>query len=172
MDRVAKAVALAALCGAAAVQAQQPAAGPSTGIAALAAGQGVKACLGPLQAVEAALLGGREYSFRAFVDPRDPNAGPFTAIVDARKVGTLDRVLINLVATPVGTPATRCVLMYEQTRYHDQRCEAVLAQMAPKATASLPSFGAVTVDVEKNLTVTLIPVGSGQCVTVVKEVAY
>ncbi len=176
MHRLAKASAFVALAGAAAAVAQQPPAGQppgsNAGIAALAAGQGVKACLGPLQALEAAVLAGREYSFRAFVDPRDPNAAPFTAIVDSRKVGNLDRVLINLVATPVGVPATRCVLMYEQTRYHDTRCEAVLAQMAPKATQSLPSFGAVTVDVEKNLTVTVIPVGTGQCVSVVKEVAF
>lgn len=143
------------------------------GFAALAGAQGIKACLGSIAAVETALLKGSEYSFRAFVDPRDPNAAPFSVIVDARRAGTLDRVLINIVASPVGTPLNRCVLMYEQTRYHDLRCEAVMAQMAPKAGPPVGnSYGAVTVDVEKNLTLTLVPVGTGQCMSVVKEVAF
>lgn len=171
-----KAIAAAMLAGwAFAAVAQAPTAQPPNmgRLAAYAQAQGIRTCLAGLQAAETTLLSGRDYAFRAFVDPRDANAAPFTAVLDTRMKGSLERVLVNIVATPSGAPPGRCTVIYEQTRHHVERCDAVLAQLAPKApAASGPSFGAVTVDVERNLTVTVIPAGTAQCVSVVKEVAW
>lgn len=171
-----KAVAKAVLAGwALTAAAQAPIAeAPNAGrLAEFARAQGVRSCLPNLQAAESTLLAGRDYAFRAFVDPRDANAAPFTAVLDTRVKGSLERVLVNIVATPSGAPPGRCSVIYEQTRYHAERCEAVLARLAPRAQpAAGPSYGAVTVDVERNLTVTVMPAGAAQCVSVVKEVAW
>jgi hypothetical protein len=143
------------------------------GVAGAARALGVRACLGTLETVEKTLLAGREYSVRGFADPKEPDASPFSAIVDSRKPGTRDRWLLNLTVFPVGSPAKRCAVIFEQTQHHERRCEDVLAQLAPKAPASAaPSLGAVTVDVSRHLTVTVIPAGAAHCVSVVKEAAF
>ena len=63
--------------------------------------------------------------------------------------------------------------MYEQTVYHGATCELVLSQMAPNGKqSSSPSLGSVLIEIADNLTLTLIPVGTAQCITVVKEAAF
>jgi hypothetical protein len=158
---------------AALAQAPVPAPAAPKGLAVVARSLGVRACLASIESAEKALLAGREYSVRAFADPKEPDAAIFSAIVDSRKVGTNERLLVNLTVSPVGFPPKRCVVTFEQTQYHEQRCEAVLAQMAPQAApAPGAAIGALTVDVSRNLAITVVPVGAGHCVSVIKEAAY
>lgn len=131
---------------------------------------GVSTCLAKLEAMETNLFQTSEYSFRAFSDEREANARAFTAIVDSRRVSARTRALTNITVVP--NAAASCTVMYEQTVYHARHCDLVQKEMAPKAISSTPSLGAVILDVSKTLTLTIIPVGDAQCVTIIKEIAY
>lgn len=164
-------VSASVLC-AGAVSAQRPPAPPDGTLAITAAARqrGVETCLAKLEAMERNLFSSSEYTFRGFLDEREPNARPFTAIVDSRRKNSHDRALTNITVAP---NATACTVMYEQTVYHGRHCDAVRKEMAPQASpATTKAIGAVIYDVAKNLSLTIIPVGDGQCVTVIKEIAY
>lgn len=146
------------------------------GLAAFAKSHGFSGCANELETLDKNLFLESDYSMRAFLAESNVNSRPFSALIDSRKLsaqGTYLRALTNVVVTPGEAKAARCTTMYEQTLYHDQHCDTVRAQMAASAKETgVTSFGSVTLDLLRNMTLTVIPVGSGQCVTVVKEVAY
>lgn len=146
------------------------------GLVAFAKSRGFNVCAQELEALDQNLLLDSDYSLRAFLAEANVNARPFTALVDSRKAspqGGYARALTNIMIAPAPATGGRCTVMYEQTRYHDQHCDVVRAQMASSAPESGgTSFGSITFDVLRNMTLTIIPVGSAQCISVVKEVAY
>ncbi|MCY7388439.1 MAG: hypothetical protein LH481_10305 [Burkholderiales bacterium] len=146
------------------------------GLAAFAKSRGFSVCSRELDALDQNLFLDSDYSLRAFLAETNVNTRPFSALIDSRKTtpqGNYVRALTNIVITPADTKAGKCTVMYEQTLYHDQHCDTVRLQMAAFAPESgTNSYGAITFDLLRNMTLTIIPVGSGQCVTVVKEVAY
>lgn len=141
----------------------------------IARANGFSVCKKELSALERNLFGASDFSVRFFTAEKAPSARPFSAIVDARRAapgGGFSRTLTHLAVTPAGKNEA-CSVSYEQTQYHDRKCDDVQAQMAPKASpAGGVSLGAVTLDLHRNMTLTLIPVGAAQCVTVLKEVSY
>lgn len=147
----------------------------SPGLAAFARTHGFDACATELAALDANLFANAEYSLRAFVAASQPNTRPFSLQVDSRKAmgGGFARAFTNIVVTPPPAGAKSCAVMYEQTLYHDQRCDLVQPRMAPNATPSAATaFGAVSFELHRNMTLNLIPVGTGQCVSVLKEVSF
>ncbi len=146
------------------------------GLAAFAKGSGYLACAAELASLDQNLFRDTEYTIRAFFAERDAGKRPFSALVDSRKIdaqGRVARAFTNIVVSPHDVKPTRCSVMYEQTLYHDQHCESVRLQMAEFAPQiGGKSFGAITYDVAPNMTLTTIPVGAAQCVTVMKEVAF
>ncbi len=146
------------------------------GLVAFAKSRGFSVCASELEALDQNLFRDSDYSLRAFLAETNVNTKPFSALIDSRKAnpqGGYARALTNIVITPGGGKGSRCTVMYEQTLYHDQHCDTVRLQMAAFAPESGPtSFGSITFDLLRNMTLTIIPVGSAQCVTVVKEVAY
>lgn len=141
----------------------------------IARANGFSVCGKEISSLERNLFGASDFSVRFFTAEKTPSARPFTAIVDARRatpVGGFNRTLTHLAVTPAGKNES-CSVSYEQTQYHERNCNDVQAQMAPKASpAGGVSLGAVTLDLHRNMTLTLIPVGAAQCVTVLKEVSY
>ena len=137
--------------------------------------QGYLACSRELDELDKNLFANSEYSLRPFVADKEPGKFPFSAIVDARRAtggGGYTRTLTHLTVLPSANSKS-CTAMYEQTQYHDVRCDAVHRQMAPNATESPGvALGAITLDLHRNMTLTLIPVGQSQCVSVLKEVSY
>ncbi len=141
-------------------------------------------CAGALEMAERNLLKDSEYTFRAYIPSKtgaNAEIGHFTAIVDARKIdrsnaSTPLRATLNLsvaVSQRSATAPTECTTMYEQTMYHNATCNAVVAVMAPNGRPSTsPSVGAVLVEVSPTLSLTLIPVGTAQCITIIKEAAF
>jgi len=147
-----------------------------TGLAAFAKSRGFSACASELDTLDQNLLRDSEYSLRVFLAESDTNSRPLSAVIDSRKAdqrGGYTRALTNIVVTPGDIKIGRCTTMYEQTLFHDQHCDLVKMQMAPGAKeAGATSFGSITYDLLRNMTLTIIPVGRSQCVTVLKEVAY
>ena len=150
-------------------------------ISTFARSKGFTRCAAELEGAVNNLLRNAEYSFRAFYDEKNSGSGPFSVLVDSRKFKTLERAMINITVSPIAPPpitsaasaSTRCSVMYEQTVYHNQRCERVQAEMASQAVpTAFNTIGAVTLEVGKNLTLTLIPVGNAQCITIIKEAAF
>lgn len=133
------------------------------------------ACAAELERLDRNLFAKAETAIRPFAAEKNASAKPFSAVIDARKTlpnGSATRTLTHLTVTPSGKNEA-CAISYEQTQYHDERCDAVQTQLAPQAKpAALTSLGAVTLDLHRNMTLTLIPVGAAQCVTVLKEVSY
>jgi hypothetical protein len=146
------------------------------GLAAFAKSRGFGVCAAELETLDRNLFRESDYSLRAFIAENNINSRPFSALIDSRKAGTQGgyvRALTNIVVSPVDSKNSRCTVMYEQTVYHDQHCDAVRTQMAPTSRETgVPVYGAVTLELLRNMTLTIIPVGSGQCISVVKEVAY
>ena len=163
--------------------AEPPRATESLPMTKFARERGFVRCAGALELAERNLLGASEYAFRAYplTAPTVPRATApkestmFTAIVDARKRNPNDaapRATFNITVLVSQQVLNACTTIYEQTIYHAATCDAVVAQMAPNGKqSSSPSYGSVLVDVSDNLSLTLIPVGAAQCITVVKEVA-
>jgi|GEM_PF-3587424 len=153
-------------------------------ISTFARSKGFTRCAAELEGAVNNLLRNAEYSFRAFYDEKNSGSGPFSVLVDSRKFKTLERAMINITVSPIApapitsaasavSASTRCSVMYEQTVYHNQRCERVQAEMASQAVpTAFNTIGAVTLEVGKNLTLTLIPVGNAQCITIIKEAAF
>ena len=145
------------------------------GLLSIARASGFAACEKELGTLDRNLFGKSDFSVRAFTAEKTPSARPFSAIVDSRRAapgGGYVRTLTHLSVAPAGRGES-CAVSYEQTQYHELRCNDVQAQMAPKATpAAATSLGAVTLDLHRNMSLTLIPVGAAQCVTVLKEVSY
>ena len=153
-------------------------------ISTFARSKGFTRCAAELEGAVNNLLRNAEYSFRAFYDEKNSGSGPFSVLVDSRKFKTLERAMINITVSPIApapitsaasavSASTRCSVMYEQTVYHNQRCERVQAEMASQAVPiAFNTIGAVTLEVGKNLTLTLIPVGNAQCITIIKEAAF
>ncbi|MEO8385303.1 MAG: hypothetical protein ABI583_08680 [Betaproteobacteria bacterium] len=146
------------------------------GLVAFAKSRGFSVCASELETLDRNLFLESDYSLRAFLAENNVNSRPFSALIDSRKVspqGTYLRALTNIVVIPGDAKTGRCTSMYEQTLYHDQHCDTVRAQMAAGAKETgAKTFGSVTFDLLRNMTLTVIPVGAGQCVTVIKEVAY
>ena len=146
------------------------------GLVAFAKSRGFNVCAREIEALDQNLLLDSDYSLRAFLAETNVNTRPFSALVDSRKAnpqGGYARALTNIMIAPAPAIGGRCTVMYEQTLYHDQHCDAVRAQMASLAPESGgTSFGSITFDVLRNMTFTIIPVGRAQCISVVKEVAY
>lgn len=157
------------LCAASAAAAADPS------LLSIARANGFSVCEKELVTVERNLFAASDFSVRYFTAEQAPSTRPFTAIVDARRAapgGGFTRTLTHLAVTPAGKNES-CSVSYEQTQYHDRKCNDVQTQMAPKASpAGGVSLGAVTLDLHRNMTLTLIPVGAAQCVTVLKEVSY
>ena len=154
-----------------------PAATPvRTGLAAFANGLGFTACSTEINLLDQNLLRDSEYSTRAFLAETKPNSRPFSAVIDSRKPnakGGVSRALTNIVVTPTEKEGERCTVQYEQTLFHDLNCDLVRQQMAPNAMPIKgTSFGALILDVSRNMTLTIIPVAAAQCITVLKEVAF
>lgn len=149
---------------------------PPASLSAIARGSGFTVCQKEIDLVDRNLFSNSDYTVRAFVAEKNANARPWSAIIDARRVtgGVLTRSLTHVTVTPaVGVGSASCSVSYEQTQYHDLRCELVQQQMAPNAKpASGTSFGALTLDLHRNMTLTVIPAGSAQCISVLKEVLY
>jgi hypothetical protein len=148
-------------------------------IAKYAREKGLVKCNAALELAERNLLSGSEYTFRAYHPKRStPTAdlSLFSAIVDSRKLGRNElgvRATLNLTVTGSQRSANACTTIYEQTVHHNANCVAVIAQMAPNAKqSSNPSLGSVLLEVTDSLSLTVIPVGDAQCVTIVKEVAF
>ncbi len=156
-------------------------------ISTFARSKGFTRCAAELEGAVNNLLRNAEYSFRAFYDEKNSGSGPFSVLVDSRKFKTLERAMINITVSPIApapitsaalavsivSASTRCSVMYEQTVFHNQRCERVQAEMASQAVpTAFNTIGAVTLEVGKNLTLTLIPVGNAQCITIIKEAAF
>jgi hypothetical protein len=145
------------------------------GIAARARANGFSACQKELENLERNLFNNSDYSARVFFAEKVPSTQPFSAMVDARRAasgGGYTRTLTHLTVMP-DAKRQACSISYEQTQYHDMRCDRVQMQMAPKAMpAPTTSLGAVMLELHRNMTLTLIPVGTEQCVTVLKEVSY
>ncbi len=141
-------------------------------------------CAGALEMAERNLLKDSEYTFRAYVPSKtgaNAEIGQFTAIVDSRKIdrssgATPLRATLNLTVNASQRAAnapTECTTMYEQTMYHNTNCNAVVATMAPNGRPSnSASVGAVLVEASPTLSLTLIPVGTGQCITIIKEAVF
>lgn len=147
---------------------------PPPGLSAIARGSGFTACQKEIDLVDRNLFSNADYTVRVFAAEKNSNARPWSAVIDARHVagGALTRSLTHVTVTP-GSGGASCSVSYEQTKYHDLRCEAVQQQMAPNAKAAPgTSFGALTLDLHRNMTLTVIPVGNAQCVSVLKEVSY
>lgn len=146
------------------------------GLVAFAKSRGFDVCTSELESLDQNLFRDSDYSLRAFLPDNNVNTRPFSALIDSRKInpqGNFVRALTNIVVSPSDAKTGRCTVMYEQTLYHDQHCDKVRTQMAEFAPETgTTSFGSVTFDLLRNMTLTIIPVGSGQCVSVVKEVAY
>lgn len=147
-------------------------------IAKYALERGLTRCARALDQAERNLLGGSEYAFRAY-HPARANAqtdiGLFTAIVDSRKVGRGDvaRATLNITVSNSPRNPAACNTMYEQTRHHNISCETVVQQMVPNGRQSPnPVLGAVLFEVTDTLSVTVIPAGTAQCITIVKESAF
>lgn len=143
--------------------------------------RGFVKCAGALEVAERNLLGSSDYAFRAYpqtVQRTSPSkeSTVFTAIVDSRKRNPNDaapRATLNLTVLASQQVANACTTIYEQTTYHAATCDAVVAQMAPNGRQSAnPSFGAVLIEISDNLTLTVIPVGTAQCITIIKEAAF
>jgi hypothetical protein len=151
---------------------------PFTGpISNYARDNGFRRCANAIGLAERNLLSNSEYSFRAFHRAKtagDPDVMSF--IVDARKLDPLHpapRATLNLTVTASNKSAAACSTFYEQTVYHNANCEIVLSQMAPNGRDSgKPAVGSVLIEVSPNLTLTLIPVGTAQCITITKEAAF
>lgn len=147
---------------------------PSPGLTAIARSSGFTACQKEIDLVDRNLFSKADYTARAFAAEKNANARPWSAVVDARRMagGALTRSFTHVTVTP-GSGSASCGVSYEQTQYHDLRCETVQQQMAPNAKpAPGTSFGALTFDLHRNMTLTVIPVGNAQCVSVLKEVSY
>lgn len=147
---------------------------PPAGLSAIARGSGFTACQKEIDLIDRNLFSNADYSARVFAAEKNTNSRPWSATVDARRMvnGTLTRSFTHVTVTPVAS-GSACSVAYEQTQYHDLRCEAVQQQMAPNAKpAPGASFGALTFDLHRNMTLTVIPVGNAQCVSVLKEVSY
>lgn len=146
------------------------------GLVAFAKSRGFNVCAQELEALDQNLLLDSDYSLRAFLAESNVNTRPFSVLVDSRKAspqGGYARALTNIMIAPAPATGGRCTVMYEQTRHHDQHCDVVRAQMATSAPESGgTSFGSITFDILRNMTLTIIPVGTAQCISVVKEVAY
>jgi len=141
--------------------------------------RGLLKCGAAIELAERNLLNGSEYTFRAYHPPRSPAAadiGLFTAIVDSRKIGRNEpgsRATLNLTVSNSLRGANACTTMYEQTVYHNANCVQVISQMAPNGRQSgNPSLGSVLLEITDTLSLTVIPVGDSQCVTIVKEAAF
>jgi hypothetical protein len=148
--------------------------GPNPGLASIAKASGFTACQKEIELVDRNLFSNADYSVRAFSAEKNPSTRPWSAIIDARRMagGALTRSTTHVTIAPAAA-GTACSVSYEQTQYHDLRCEAVQQQMAPNAkTAPGTSFGALTFDLHRNMTLTVIPVGAAQCVSVLKEVSF
>ena len=147
-----------------------------TGLAAFAKGLGFTVCTTEINLLDQNLLRDSEYSSRAFLAETKPNSRPFSAVIDSRKPnakGGVSRALTNIVVTPTEKEGERCTVQYEQTLFHDLNCDLVRQQMAPNAMPIKgTSFGALILDVSRNMTLTIIPVAAAQCITVLKEVAF
>lgn len=149
---------------------------------------GFTKCASAVELAERNLLGNSEYTFRAYLPPIPPKASPnaelglISVIVDSRKMdrninaGAPIRATLNLTVTakPNSSPGqTVCSTIYEQTMYHNATCDTVAAQMAPNArTAGSGSIGSVLVEISSTLSLTLMPVGTAQCITIIKEAAF
>jgi hypothetical protein len=150
---------------------------PSTNVGTLsqfARSQGIAVCVPALQTLEKNLFDGSEYSIRPFVAEKNPSRHALSALVDSRRfvAGEPQRSLTHVTLAPA-SDGKGCALMYEQTRHHMLRCESVLAQMAPLAKEqSGIALGSFTVDLHRNMTLTVLPIGTAQCVSIVKEVSY
>lgn len=144
------------------------------GLAAFARQQGFSTCTAELDELERKLFAGSEFTLRPFLAEKDPSRRPFSAMVDSRREvgGRYQRALTHVAAAPL-SGSSGCTVSYEQTQYHEARCDEVLKQMAPTAQPSpAPAQGALTVDLHRNMSLTLMPVGKAQCVSVLKEVSY
>ncbi|MBI3714896.1 MAG: hypothetical protein HY255_02750 [Betaproteobacteria bacterium] len=155
----------------------------SLSIAKYARAHGFNKCAPAVELAERNLLRDSEYTFRAYnSNPVNGEAALFTAIVDSRKIDRSNaaaspmRATLNLTISASQRAANApvaCSTMYEQTMYHNATCQAVVTQMAPNGRPSTsPSLGAVLVEVSDTLSLTLIPVGTAQCVTIIKETAF
>ena len=144
---------------------------------------GFTKCAAAVALAEQNLLGNSEYTFRAYYPPKSnvrAEVGLFTVIVDSLKrdrLGNASRANLNFTVTATtdskpNSPIT-CSTMYEQTVHHNASCDSVVAQMAPNAkTSANPSLGSVLVAISDTLSLTLIPVGNAQCITIIKESAF
>ena len=152
-------------------------------IAKYARAHGFNKCAPAVELAERNLLRDSEYTFRAYnATPVNGEAAMFTAIVDSRKLdrsnpgATPMRATLNLTVSATQRAANApvvCSTLYEQTMYHNATCQAVVTQMAPNGRPSTsPSLGAVLVEVSDTLSLTLIPVGTAQCITIIKETAF
>lgn len=147
---------------------------PRTSLAAFARQQGFSSCANELAELEKNLFSGSEFTLRPFVAERDPSRRPFAAMVDSRREigGRFQRALTHVTVAPAAGNAG-CTVSYEQTQFHESRCDEVLQQMAPTARVSpAPAQGTITVDLHRNLSLSLMPVGKAQCVSVLTEVSY
>lgn len=149
---------------------------------------GFSKCASAVELAERNLLGNSEYTFRAYLPPMLPKSSPngdvalFTVIVDSRKldrsinVGDPIRATLNLTvaARPTSDPSqTMCSTIYEQTVHNNATCDTVVAQMAPNArNTGSASIGSVLVEITNTLSLTLIPIGTAQCITIIKEAAF
>ncbi len=149
---------------------------------------GFSKCASAVELAERNLLGNSEYTFRAYLPPMPPKASPnaefglFSVIVDSRKIdrnsnaGNPTRATLNLTVNLKQTNSSGsalCSTIYEQTMYHNATCDTVAAQMAPNArTTGSASIGSVLVEISDTLSLTLIPVGAAQCITIIKEAAF
>ena len=154
-----------------AAAASEPA--PATTLLGFARQKNSTKCLPAVAKFEAIVLKDFEYAFTARADARKGASKPITAVIDARNRVSLVRTLINVTFAPASDASAGCTTIYEQTRYHEQRCEPVQAAMAPNASApQRAAFGAAVLDLSPTLVLTLIPAGTGQCVSVVKEIDF
>jgi hypothetical protein len=148
-------------------------------MARFAKDRGLLRCAAALETAERNLLQSSEYSFRAYHPARASSTadiGVFTAIVDARKLDRADpvpRSTLNITVSNSTRNVNACNTMYEQTKYVNLDCDTVLRQMAPSARQSTnPVLGSILFEISETLSLTVIPAGTGQCVTVVKEVLF
>jgi hypothetical protein len=146
---------------------------PATTLIGFAKQKNFSKCMPSIAKFEAVVLRDFEYAFSARVDSKRTAAKPMAVVIDARNRTTQARTLLNVTFAPSADAAGGCSTVYEQTIYHSQRCEPVQQAMAPAAVVSSRTvYGAVVLDLAPTLVLSLIPVGSGQCITVVKELDF
>ncbi|MBL8519100.1 MAG: hypothetical protein JNK75_00380 [Betaproteobacteria bacterium] len=148
--------------------------GTQTSLLSIARGSGFAACQREIERIDRNLFSNADYSVRVFAAERNTPSHPWSALVDARRMsgGVLARSLTHVTVTPAAKGLS-CGVSYEQTQYHALRCDLVQRQMAPNAQPTPgTSYGALTFDLHRNMSLTVIPVGDAQCVSVLKEVSY